>query len=201
MAARLGVSGSKISRMETGVSGLRVEDKASRIQNFEPLLVPGLLQTAEYSRAILHSIDETLSEAELEYLVMTRMARQIVLSRSSAPQLLAVIDETALRRQAGDRGVMKRQLQHLLAVAEATNIAVRVVPLDGCAYVGMYGAFLLLEFQGDPDLVFIENYCTELFLEEDQDLASYRMVLKNILKVCLAPDATMELIGSIAGEI
>ncbi|PKW17183.1 helix-turn-helix domain-containing protein [Saccharopolyspora spinosa] len=247
--AKLGVSGSKISRIETGVSGLQIEDvaallglyhvpdaerhtlvelaksadqkgwwerqtglpqnwknlmefeaKASRIQNFENMFVPGLLQTAEYSRAILRAIDDTLSEDELESLIATRMARQIVLTRSQAPQFLAVIDENALRRTIGGSGVMKRQLQHLLTIADTRNVVLRVVPTSAGVYVGLQGPFLLLEFQDEPDIVYVENHYTMLFLEEEQDLASYRMGLRNILGVALAPGATAELIKSVVGE-
>ena len=247
--ARLGVSGSKISRIETGVSGLQIEDvaallglyhvpakerraivelarkadekgwwerqaglpqtwrnliefesNANRIQNFENMLVPGLLQTAEYSRAIIQGIDGTLSESELDGLVAARMARQLLLRRTHAPQFLAVIDETALRRPIGGPGVMQRQLHHLLAVSNAANISVRAVPFGANAHAGLHGSFLLLDFTEDPDIVYVGNHYTELFLEEEQDLASYRVALRNILNVALATGATQELIERIAVE-
>ncbi|MGI8305450.1 helix-turn-helix domain-containing protein [Saccharopolyspora hattusasensis] len=247
--AKLGVSGSKISRIETGVSGLQIEDvaallglyhvpaverhtlvelaksadqkgwwerqtglphnwknlmefeaKASRIQNFETTFVPGLLQTPEYCRAIIQGIDATLTEEELDQLVAARMARQIVLSRSRAPQFLAVMDETVLRRPIGGSGVMKRQLQHLLNVAGASNVNLLVVPVSAGAYVGLHGAFLVLEFDEEPDIVYVGNHYTELFLEEDQDLASYRLALRNILHAALASGATGDLIRNIAAE-
>ncbi|MGH3991651.1 MAG: Scr1 family TA system antitoxin-like transcriptional regulator, partial [Pseudonocardiaceae bacterium] len=141
VARRLGMSPSKISRIETGNSGLQIEDvaallglyevpastrdelldlvrrseergwwtrqpglpklwrslidfeaKATRVQNYEALVVPGLLQTAEYSRAIIQGVAPTISEAELDNLVASRMARQAVLTRASAPQFFAVVD-------------------------------------------------------------------------------------------------------------
>jgi transcriptional regulator with XRE-family HTH domain len=247
--AKLGVSGSKISRIETGVSGLQIEDvaallglyhvpaaerhalvelaksadqkgwwerqtglpqnwknlmefeaKASRIRNFETTFVPGLLQTPEYCRAIIQGIDATLTEEELDQLVAARMARQIVISRRRAPQFLAVVDETVLRRPIGGSGVMKRQLQHLLNVADASNVSLRVVPVSAGAYVGLHGPFLVLEFDDEPDIVYVGNHYTELFPEEDQDLASYRLALGNILHAALAPRATSDLISSIVAE-
>jgi transcriptional regulator with XRE-family HTH domain len=153
VAKRMGMSASKISRIETGNSGLQIEDvaallglyqvpasvrddlldlvrrseergwwtrqpglpqlwrslidfeaKATRIQNYEALVVPGLLQTAEYARAIIQGVAPTVSEVELDNLVAARMARQAVLTRASAPQFFAVVDESALRRPVGEPG-------------------------------------------------------------------------------------------------
>nr|WP_239785041.1 DUF5753 domain-containing protein [Saccharopolyspora erythraea] len=144
--------------------------------------------------------DSTLSEAELDKLVVTRMSRQILLSRPRPPQYLAVFDENVLRRAICGPAAMKRQLQHLLTVSEASNVTMRVVPRSAGAYDGLYGAFLLLEYQEEPDIVFVENHVTALFLAEEADLASYRMALRNILGSALAPAATRDLISSVAAE-
>ncbi len=246
----MGMSPSKISRIETGNSGLQIEDvaallglyqvpaatrdelldlvrrseergwwtrqpglpqlwrslidfeaKATRIQNYEALVVPGLLQTAEYTRAIIQGVAPTVSEAELDNLVAARMARQTVLARSSAPQFFAVVDEGALRRPVGGPGVMHRQLHHLLGVAEQPHVTVRIVPVAAGAYAGLRGPFVILEFADEPALVFIENHGTGLFLEEEADLAAYRLALGTILHAALAPAATAELIAQIACEL
>ncbi len=250
VARRLGMSPSKISRIETGNSGLQIEDvaallglyevpastrdelldlvrrseergwwtrqpglprlwrslidfeaKATRVQNYEALVVPGLLQTAEYSRAIIQGVAPTISEAELDNLVASRMARQAVLTRASAPQFFAVVDEGALRRPVGEPGVMHRQLQHLLGAAERPHVTLRVVPLVAGAHAGLRGPFVILEFAEEPALVFIENHGTEMFLEEEADLAAYRLALGTILQAALAPAATAELIAPIAAEL
>ena len=249
VAERLGASPSKISRMETGASGLQsdevatllgfyqvpsskrqelldllrrgdqkgwwerqaglphlwralidFENKATRIQTYEPLIIPGLLQTSEYSEAMLRATDETLSPAELGNLVASRSARQTVLTRAGAPQFLAVIHEVALRMPVGGPGVMRRQLHHLLTVSEQPNIGVRIVPTSVGAHVGLRGMFIILEFAEDPALVHVENQVTGMFLEEDADLAGYRLALRNILNVALAPTATAELIFSAAAD-
>ncbi len=249
VARRLDMSPSKISRIETGSTGLQVEDvaallgfyqvpadvrdelldlvrrstergwwtrqpglptlwrnlisfeaKATRVQNYEALVVPGLLQTAEYARAILQGIAPTITEAELDDLVAARMARQAVLARASAPQFFAVVDEGALRRPGGAPGGMPRQLQHLLGAAEQPHVALRVVPLAAGAHAGLRGSFAILEFDEEPALVFVENQGTGLFLEE-VDLAAYRVALGNILNAALAPAATTELITQIAAEL
>ena len=249
MAKALGLSTSKVSRMETGNSGLQPDDvatmlgfyqvsaakrqellellrrgetkgwwerqaglpslwralidfenKATRIQSYQALIIPGMLQTGEYTEAMIRGTDDTLSDAELDNLVASRMARQTVLTRSTAPQYLAVIHEVALRMPVGGPGVMSRQLRHLLSIAERPNIGLRAVPTTAGANVGLRGSYMILEFAEDPDLVHVENQITGMFLEEEADLAGYRLALRNILNVALAPVATAELIATIAAE-
>jgi transcriptional regulator with XRE-family HTH domain len=249
-AKLLGVSISKISRIETGISGLQAEDvatllgiyrvpaakrnellellrrgdtkgwwerqaglpklwravidyenKATRIQNYQPLVIPGLLQTAEYCEALLRGTDDTLTDAEVDNLVATRMARATVLTRSAAPQYLAVIHEAALRMLVGGSGVMARQLRHLLGLAERPNVVLRVLPVSAGANVGLRGPFMIIELAEEPDLVHVENQITGMFLEEDADLVGYRLALRNIVGVALAPDATATLIDTIAAEL
>ncbi|MGQ0776630.1 MAG: helix-turn-helix domain-containing protein [Pseudonocardiales bacterium] len=250
VAKRIGMSPSKISRIETGISGMQIEDvaallglyqapaatrdelldlvrrsgergwwtrqpglprlwrslidfeaKAARVQNYEAMFVPGLLQTAEYTRAIIQGVAPTVSESELDNLVAARMARQAVLTRASAPQFFAVVDEGVLRRPVGEPGVMYRQLQHLLAVAEQPHVTLRVVPLAAGAHAGLRGPFVIMEFAEEPALVYLENHSTEMFLEEEADLSAYRLALGTILHAALAPAATAELIAQIAAEL
>lgn len=249
VAKTLGVSASKISRIETGNSGMQIEDvaallgfyqvpdpkreelldllrrrtqkgwwerqaglphlwrtlidfenKATHIHNYEYAIVPGLLQTAEYSAAMIRATDSTLSNAELDNLVATRMARQALLTRASAPLFLGTIHEVALRMPAGGAMVMKRQLQHLLTLTERPNVELRIVPTSAGAHVGLRGPFVMLEFVEEPTLVFVENQNTGLFLEDEVDVLAYRVALTNILNVALAVDATADLIASIAAD-
>lgn len=247
---RLGASASKISRMETGASGLQsdevatllgfyqvssskrqelldllrrgdqkgwwerqaglphlwralidFENKATRIQHYQSLVIPGMLQTSEYCEALLKAIDDTLSPAELGNLVAARMARSALLTGSSCPQYLAVIHEVALRMPVGGKEVMNRQLRHILSIAERPNIKLLVLPTQAGANVGLRGPFMILEFAEEPALVHVENQDTGLFLEEDADLAAYRLALRNILGLTLAPRATADTIFAAAAEL
>jgi transcriptional regulator with XRE-family HTH domain len=249
VAKALGMSPSKISRIETGSRGLRVDDvaallghyqvpeqkraqildqvrksdergwwesqglglpqlwqalinfesRATRIQNFEALFVPGLLQTDEYTEAIISSINKTLSRTELTNLVASRRARQAVLSRRDL-QFLAVIDEGALRRPITVSGVMRRQLRHLVDTSERENITIRVVPLQAGQYAGLQGPFAILEFEDEPSLVYTENQVTSMFLDEKDDVAAYRVALGNILNEALEPAESAQLIAALAEE-
>ncbi|KAA2252130.1 helix-turn-helix domain-containing protein [Solihabitans fulvus] len=250
VAEVLGVSASKVSRMETGKSGLQYEDvaallgfyrvpmskrhelldrlkrsdergwwerqaglpqlwraliefeaKAARIHDYQSLVVPGLLQTGEYCRALIEGLDKTLSDGELDNLVAARMARQTLLTRANAMQYLAVISEDALRQDIGAPGVMLRQIRHLLSAAERPNITVRVVPRGIGVHVGLRGPFIILEFADEPHLVHLENQDTAMFLDEEPDLSAYRVAFRNILGVSLAPAATAERLAMIAEEL
>src|SRR6266540_6460940 len=94
---------------------IALEADAVTITNFEPLVVPGLLQTEEYATALMTGINPELSESDVKALVATRMGRKTLLAQRNAPALHAIVDETVLRRPVGEPGVMRRQLQHLLA--------------------------------------------------------------------------------------
>lgn len=249
VAKALGMSPSKISRIETGARGLRVEDvaamlghyqvpeqkraqildqvrkaeergwwesqglglpelwqalinfesRATRIQNFEALVIPGLLQTDEYTEAIIASINKTLSSVELTNLVASRRARQAVLGRRKL-QFLAIIDESAIRRPIAESGVMRRQLRHLVDAADRPNVTVRVVPLQAGPHVGLRGPFAIMDFEDEPSLAYIENHHFGMFLDEKEDIAAYRVALGNILNEALEPAESAELIARLADE-
>jgi transcriptional regulator with XRE-family HTH domain len=249
VAKALGMSPSKISRIETGSRGLRVDDvaallghykvpeskraqildqvrkaeergwwesqglglpqlwqalinfesRATRIQNFEALFIPGLLQTDEYTEAIISSINKTLSKTELTNLVASRRARQAVLNRRDL-QFLAVVDEGALRRPMTVSGVMRRQLRHLVDAADRPNITIRVVPLQVGQYAGLQGPFACLDFEDEPSLVYMENHHFGMFLDEKEDIAAYRLALGNILNEALETAESAQLIANLAEE-
>jgi transcriptional regulator with XRE-family HTH domain len=178
---------------------MNFESRATRIQNFEAMFVPGLLQTSEYTAAIIKGINKAMTESELNNLVGSRMARQTLLRRHDL-QFLAVIDESALRRPIAERGVMRRQLRHLVDSGERSNITVRVVPLQAGPHAGLEGPFAVLDFSEEPSLVFIENHHFGMFLDEKEDIAAYRVALSNILNRALEPMDSVELISTIATE-
>jgi len=249
VARTLGLSVSKVSRMETGVTGLQAEDvaamlglyrvsatkrqevldllhrsnekgwwqrqaglpqlwrtlidfeaKATRIQNFETMVVPGLLQTADYCRELIRALDGSLDDQDLDQLVAARMARQSVLTRGAAPKLRAVLDETVLERTIGSDDVMYGQLLHLAALAARSNVSVRLVPRSVGPYAGCRGPFTTLEFFEEPDLVYLENHGTEMFLEEDADVSAYRRAFAQIQSVALTPEDSLCRIQQLVDE-
>jgi transcriptional regulator with XRE-family HTH domain len=177
-----------------------LEAAASVIRTYQVQFVPGLLQAEGYARALIRQ-GSAATEEEIARRGELRASRQEILRRPDAPQLWAVVDEGALRRPVGEPGVMYRQLHHLLGAAEQPHVTLRVVPLAAGAHAGLRGPFVILEFAEEPALAYLENHGTELFLEEEADLAAYRLALGNILHAALAPAATVELITQIAAEL
>ena len=175
------------------------EQRATRIQNYELAFVPGLLQTSEYTAALIQGINSAITDAELDKLVASRMARQAVLRRRDL-QFLAIIDESALHRVIGEQGVMRRQLRHLEDSADRPNITLRIVPARVGAHAGLRGPFVLMDFCDEPSIVHIENHATSLFLEEKEDLAAYRLALGNILGEALNAAESAELISSLTAR-
>lgn len=119
-----------------------IESSAWLLRNYQPLLVPGLLQTEAYARAVLIST-MAFSSAEIQEHVTARMARQELLGRERPPQMLSVIDQAVLRRVAGGPPVMREQCEKLLRWGELPTITVQVVPEDAGLYVGTGGPVAL----------------------------------------------------------
>ncbi len=145
---------------------IRIENDAVAIHNFEPLFVPGLLQTGDYARAVIAAMNRDHAEGALEQLVRTRMGRQSILSRVGGPSVSVIVDEMVLRRPIGEPGVMRGQLQHLLNMAERPHIDIRVVPFAVGEYPGLAGPAMILEFADQPTLVYAEIRGASGFLEE-----------------------------------
>ncbi|MER7364217.1 helix-turn-helix domain-containing protein [Nonomuraea wenchangensis] len=134
----------------------KVEEKAHTIRTWQPLVVPGLLQTACYARAML-SAAPGATKQWIEDAVETRLRRQAILGRVVPPSYWALIDECALIRPVGGKEVMREQLAHLLKAAEQPNICIQIVPLDVGATAGVLGGFALAKGDGIPEHVYVED--------------------------------------------
>jgi transcriptional regulator with XRE-family HTH domain len=117
-----------------------LESAATLIRTYEGQLVPGLLQTDDYMRAVIHGAHLDESVEEVGRRVRLRMARQTLLTREHAPRLWAVVDEAALRRPVGGREVMRGQVERLLDAAKLPNVTLQVLPFGAGAHPAMLGA-------------------------------------------------------------
>jgi transcriptional regulator with XRE-family HTH domain len=138
---------------------LGYESSASIIRNFEPSLVPGLLQTEEYARTVI-SIIEADNARKIDSLVDLRMERQELLVRQPAPDLNFIMDEAVIRRVTGGRDVMRRQLRHLQNLVEQhRNVTIRIMPFDRGMYSRQQVAYWLFEFPNPEDeyVLYVEN--------------------------------------------
>jgi transcriptional regulator with XRE-family HTH domain len=165
------------------------EHSASWIGDVELLVVPGLLQTEAYARAVLrvHGVDP----GRVERFVASRRVRQQVLDRPDPPMLSVVIDESVLLRVIGGRTVMRAQLQCLRVAAQRPNVAIRVLPLARGDHVGLRGPFVLLRFTGtdDADVVYIEQRRGDaLFQDEVEVIDNHRRLFAELEQSASRPD-------------
>ncbi|MDG4793206.1 DUF5753 domain-containing protein [Micromonospora sp. WMMD1082] len=174
------------------------EQKASSLRWYEPLLVPGLLQTEAYARAVL-TTGGLLPPVEVEEIVAARLARQRVLEREIPLQLVAVIDEVVLRRRVGgDRAVMAGQLTHLADQGERENVQVRVIPAESPWHTGLAGPFVLGRTPDGAEAAYLDNQLRGQVVTERADLASLGARWESVTGEALPRRRSIELIREVA---
>jgi transcriptional regulator with XRE-family HTH domain len=165
------------------------EQSATWIGSIELLVMPGLLQTADYARAVMAVHDVGAEKAQR--FVRSRQVRQQVLERPDPPALSFIVDESVLLRAIGGRAVMRAQLEHLLAVAARPHVAIRVIPLALGEHVGLRGPFVLLRFSGtnDPDVVYIEQRRGDAIFQDEMEVtANHQRLFADLEKRAASPD-------------
>lgn|SRR5690625_338836 len=171
------------------------EAEASLIQTFQTQMVPGLLQTPEYTEALLKGGPCTAPEV-IERKVEARMARRDILTGTDPARLRAVIDEAALRRAIGSTSILKGQLAHLLYMAQMPNVSVQVLPFHVGSHAALCAPFTILDFPDPLDLpiVFIETASDGLFLEEPGEVEKHSATFGDAQGSALSPSASAGLI-------
>ncbi|WP_226961536.1 MULTISPECIES: helix-turn-helix domain-containing protein [Streptomyces] len=169
---------------------LGLEQTATVIRSYELQFVPGLLQTEEYARAVI-SLDPD-EEERLERKVQLRMARQQILRRAQPPYLWTVIDETALRRSMGGRGLMRRQLAYLIEVSQLPHVTVQVVPFSAGAHSAIAGPVTVLRPPGGelPDVVYLEQLTGGAYPDKPGEVEQYRHVMNRLAVEAMPPVET-----------
>lgn len=179
---------------------IALEAEASAIANFEPSVVPGLLQTAEYIRAVMLGGPHTLSDQAVEQRVQARLDRQKRLTDpKNAPIFDAIIDEGALLRPVGGEQVTRDQLKHLLKASELPNVTVQVIPLSTGYHRGTRGSLHMLEFPDpeDPIVASVETVAGQLIIDRPDELRTCVKIMENLRTVALNPAATRDFISQL----
>ncbi|GGM33705.1 transcriptional regulator [Micromonospora sonchi] len=174
-----------------------IEQEATALCSFEPLVVPGLLQTEEYARALHEGASQLVGDA-MEQQVAARIARQKVLIRPNPPLLVAVLDYTVLERPIGDPKVMQEQLRHLVEVGRRTRVHLHVVPKGVGAYPGLNGAFVIATPPEGEDLVYLDNQLQGTIVERTVDVNLLRQNWESVRAEALPHRATLKLISEAA---
>jgi hypothetical protein len=180
-----------------------LESVATLIRTYEGQLVPGLLQTEDYTRALLGGaqLDDTPEEAERR--VALRLGRQALLERERAPRLWAVVDEAALRRPVGGRQVMREQLERLIEATKRPNVTLQVLPFAAGAHPAMVGAFSVLRFadQELPDVVYVEHLNNATYLDRREEVERYLDVMESLCVAAEPPSRTAEFLDRILDSL
>ncbi|MGH3912947.1 MAG: helix-turn-helix domain-containing protein [Pseudonocardiaceae bacterium] len=151
------------------IAFLGYESSASVIRNFEPLVVPGLLQTEEYAKEVLNAVQDH-DPQRVDPLVDLRIQRQELLVREpSPPSLHFIMDEAVIRRRVGGKDVMRRQLRRLRELADEPNISIRIVPFEKGIYPRFRVPYVLFEFPDpqDEDVLYVEGPMGDLVIREN----------------------------------
>lgn len=174
------------------------ESTAARIVDVCTLLMPGLLQTAEYTREVM--LSNLIPAERVEMLVSMRLGRQAVLSRGEPPEYTAIIDEAALRRPLGGGRVMAEQIRSVVKASQRSNAEVRVVPLARGNHPGIDGPYVLMEFAKARTIVHLEHKRSSLFLDEPDDVSPFVDATATLQRIALDPDASREFLAAVAAE-
>jgi transcriptional regulator with XRE-family HTH domain len=179
-----------------------LESEAVRLRDFQPLVMPGLLQTEEYARAVLRAAPNAGSTEDIERQVALRMDRQAILAQPTPPDLWVVVSESVLRADVGGPAVMRAQLRRLLEVAERPNVTLQVLPFSNAAHVDPISPFTILEFPeaADPTVVYLEHLTGCLFLETVDEIRRYTVVFDHLRAEALGIGQSADLIAEMAAD-
>ncbi len=176
-----------------------LEEAASSVRTYEVQFVPGLLQTEDYARAVTMLGHADSPADELERRVSLRMARQKLLRGDDPLQLWAVVDEAVLRRPLGGPGVMRGQLLHLIEATAMRNVTIQVIPFHSGGHAAAGGSFSILRFAEPdlPDVVYLEQLTSALYLDKRDDLDHYKAVMESLCLEAEAAANTVEILDKI----
>jgi transcriptional regulator with XRE-family HTH domain len=177
-----------------------LEAEATSIRDFGLGLVPGLLQTRDYARAVLEANVPRRAPDEVEHLIEGRVARQRrVLSAENPPQFQAILEASVLHRVVGGKTTMRAQLQRLLEASELPNVTVRVVPYEAGALPNANNKFIILRFETLrlPDVVFVEGLTGDLYIERKEDTDTYNSAFQALEELAASSEETQGTIRAI----
>jgi transcriptional regulator with XRE-family HTH domain len=172
---------------------LDLERVAKTITDVSPLLIPGLLQTSDYARTIMHAA--AVPADEISTRVAVRMGRREVLTRQEPVQLTALIAEGALRQEIGSRQIMADQLAFLMEMAQRPNVEIRVLPYDSGWHPGLEGPFFLIDADSANPVIHIEVRDTGMLLHTQQDVDAYRAAADKVTESAISTEDSLVVIA------
>jgi hypothetical protein len=180
-----------------------LEADAAVVYEYQLGLVPGLLQTADYARALFRGSRPQRTEAELDYHVRSRLFRQRRLTEDPLLELVAIVDETVLHRPIGGVEVMRAQLRHLASQAALPSVCFQVLPVSAGAHQGTNGSFTVLGFT-DPDepaIAYTENAVSAAHVHKEAEVRGYKLVFDQLRSEALSPRDSVALVERLAADL
>jgi transcriptional regulator with XRE-family HTH domain len=180
-----------------------LEAETAAVRSYEISVVPGLLQTPDYARAVLREMFPRHAVEQIERLVDLRMERQRRLDDTPPLEVWAILDEAVVRRPVGGKQVMRGQLDRMLELAQRPGITLQVLPFDCGAHAGHAGPFSILEFpnRSDSEVAYVESGAGSLYLEKDREVRARVEAFDRLRAAALAPAPSVDLIARAAQEL
>jgi transcriptional regulator with XRE-family HTH domain len=179
------------------------EADAASIFQYSALLMPGLLQTEAYARAVLGAIRVDAKAGDIQRRLGLRMDRQALLTSEGAPEYWGVLDEAVLRRVVGGRTVMHEQLQRLIDAAELSNLTLQVLSFQSGAHAGMDGEFTIIKYHDpeDPDEVYIENTGGDMYVDKADVTRRYNVIFDHLRATAQDPGDSIRTLRDLQSEL
>jgi transcriptional regulator with XRE-family HTH domain len=180
-----------------------LESEASTIRNFQLAVIPGLIQTPDYARALVRGGRFELDDDAVDRLVEVRLTRQQLLTKPDRPQFWVILDEAAIRRTIGGAEVIRAQLDYLNEIAGHSKTTVQVVPYGAGAHPGTTGSFVVLGFPApaDPDVVYLETIGGNLYVDKPEEVQLYAAAFDQLRAVALSPDDTRAMLRAVSRDL
>jgi hypothetical protein len=183
---------------------IEYEEAASVLRTYEPLVLPGLLQTKEYADAIIRIAAPDTPADLMQTRTEIRLTRQLLLEQPSSPTLMCVLDEAAIQRLVGERSIAPGQINRLISLAARPNVTIEIVPFDAGLHPGMLESFIVLEFPDpeDSDVLFVET-SRDMIISHDEagEISGYLEVFEHLRSISLGPDGTLAYLMNLSKRI
>ncbi|WP_326775181.1 helix-turn-helix domain-containing protein [Streptomyces sp. NBC_01445] len=197
---RHGVKANESKHPEHFAEAAEAEAIAIEIRQYESLLIPGLLQTPAYARAVFLAYQPTAPEEAIDKLVAARMERTRLLDDPTKPLLWAVLDEAALRREVGGPAVMAEALRHIAALIRRRRVIVQVVSFSAGAHAALEGSLKLMYFRDAPPLSFVEASSMGQLTDDRATVARHQLSYDLLRSDALTPRQSVALIAAVAED-
>lgn len=180
-----------------------LESEAASIRDFELAMIPGLLQTEDYARAVVSGGPLTYGAEEVARRVEVRMTRQHILAREDRPQLWVILDESVIRRVIGGPTVMRGQIEHLIAASDQGGTTIQVVPYGADPHPGLTGPFIILGFaeQSEADVVYLETIGGNMYVDKPEETRLFASAFDHLRAVALSPGDTRAMLRAAADAL